>query len=114
MENFSSLNLGMPRIPLQETNTKKVLKMESESGYIRSRSRSVRGFKTFTINYNDLSVSNIEDLIEFFDLVSGDAFVWQHPITSDNYNVIFQDESINYTYNEGGYVETSFTLREVW
>lgn len=114
MNNFSSIGLPLPVIPLEETSTKKTIKTETESGYLRTRSRSVRSFKTFNIKYVDLSNTNIQSLITFKDNNNGEAFIWQHPITLVNYNVVFNDDELKYSYGDYNRLECSFILREVW
>jgi len=114
MASFEDIGLGIPLIPLTEKSTKKTIKTETESGYLRTRARSVRAFKNFTFKYNDLTNTELQSLLTFFDENSGESFIWEHPVTSASYNVVFENESLDYSYNEKNKVEVSISLREVW
>ena len=114
MASFEDIGLGIPQIPLTEKSTKKTIKTETEAGYLRTRARSVRSFKSFSLRYTNLNDTKLQSLLTFFDTNAGESFVWQHPVTTTTYNVVFENESLDYAYNEKHRVEVSISLREVW
>jgi len=114
MANFSDIGLGIPQIPLTEKSIKKAIKTETEAGYLRTRARSVRAFKTFSMRYTNLTNAKLQTLLTFFSTNVGEAFIWQHPITTTLYNVVFENDELDYSYNEKSRVEVTITLREVW
>ena len=114
MASFEDIGLGCPEIPLQETSTKKTIKTETESGYLRTRARSVRSFKKFSLKFTQLSDVQLQSLLTFFDVNAGESFVFQHPVTLALYNVVFDAEELSYSYNELRKVSVDVALREVW
>ena len=103
-----------PETPMPVTSTRKMVRSESEAGYIRTRARSVRSFKKYTVKYTNLDRATFDVLLTFLEESAGESFSWLNPLTQAYEIVIHDSETIPHTYTHGATrVDCTFDLTQV-
>jgi len=98
---------------IKETSTKKVLCVSYEGGYKQKRPQYTRKTKTFTLDYQALSIDEANTLEEFIMNNQGLSFIFLHPLSKKTYEVTYQGDSCDINYVSPLYRSMQVVLEEV-
>ena len=99
---------------IQQKNIKPTQRDVSAAGYVMARSKATLLKKEFLIKYNNMTTAERDTLEAFFDANQGLEFDWTHPEQGgDTYQVVFNQDEIEFSWIAYQLWSTSFKIREV-
>lgn len=110
MANYPTIEINELRV----TTRKPAIKSDFSGGYQQQRPKHTRSYKNFNLGYTNLTSTQATEIDDFFIANQGTIFTFTHPTTSVVYNVMFDQDEVDFKYIIGGlYQQTTVKLREV-
>jgi hypothetical protein len=106
-------NLNIEATSFKEESIKPVLKSSYDGGYEIQRLKYSRTIRKFTFTLKALSATEADTVSAFFEANQGVEFIFVHPVTSVNYTVRFDMDSLKFDYISPLYKSTNIILKEV-
>lgn len=111
MSSFPTLSKG-PVYPLAYEREDNIIKTELEGGYQHRRARFTRTRLLWTLEFRNMSSSDVSTLLSFEASDGAGPFTWTDPETSTSYTVVFE-KPVKYQLYEVGLYAITVILRQV-
>lgn len=104
-----------PDFTFETTKEFKTLISQFENGVEQRRAKWATGLRTWKLNYNNRTSTDLSTITTLFDTQKGalTSFTWTNPLDSTDYTVRFKEDSLNYSNSVYGLYNISFELIEV-